>query len=49
MTVRDVVEKVGEIDFIITEISRASKDLDLELVSDILEEYKEVLLDKIVK
>lgn len=49
MTVRDIMEKVDQIDFVVEEINRSSKDLDYTLVSDILNEYREVLLDKTVK
>lgn len=48
MTVLEILEKVDEIDRIIEELKRESKDLDLNLVCDILEEYQIMLLDKTV-
>ena len=52
MTVREIIEiieRVDEIELVMEELRRESKDLDLDLVCDILEEYREVLLDKTVK
>ena len=49
MTVRDIIERVDEIDHVIEELKRCSKDLDPNLVCDILEDYRTVLLDKTVK
>jgi hypothetical protein len=48
-TVRDVMERINEIDYIRDEIRRDSKDLDMELILDILNEYREALFNRQVK
>lgn len=49
MTVREIIEKVDEIDLIIEQLKCESKDVDPILVCDILEEYQRMLLDKTVE
>ena len=49
MTVREVITKIELIEHIFDEIKRESKDLDYDLICDILDEYRDVLLDKTVK
>ena len=49
LTVRDIIERVDEIENVIEALRRKSADLDPNLVCDILEEYRDVLLDKTVK
>lgn len=49
MTVREIIEKVDEIDDVIEALKKSPIDLDPNLVCDILDEYRDVLLDKTVK
>lgn len=49
MTVREIIGKVDEIDHVIETIKCSLADLDVLLVCDILEEYRDVLLNKTVK
>ena len=49
MTVREVIGRVDELDHVIEELKRESKDLDYDLICDILDEYRDILLDKTVK
>ena len=49
MTVREIIEKVDQIELLMKDLKCSSVDLDYDTIYDILDEYRDVLLDKTVK
>ena len=43
------MEKVDQIELLLRELKTSSADLDYDTIYDILDEYRDVLLDKTVK